>query len=108
VSVGLDFAKLPTRVWLTLICVAALVPFEPGITRAEDSIGLCARCDLLIGVGATYRLFGWTDGVVVPLAVRFDLDSHGRLLELGIHHWSNFWIKQPNRGQDFLTLSFGF
>ena len=42
------------------------------------------------------------------VAVRFDLDSHGRLLELGIHHWSNFWIKQPNRGQDFLTLSFGF
>jgi hypothetical protein len=34
--------------------------------------------------------------------------SPGRLLELGIHHWSNFWIKQPNRGQDFLMLSFGF
>jgi hypothetical protein len=42
------------------------------------------------------------------VAVRFDPDSHGRPLELGIHHWSNFWIKQPNRGQDFLTLSFGF
>jgi hypothetical protein len=22
------------------------------------------------------------------VAVRFDLDSHGRLFELGIHHWS--------------------
>jgi hypothetical protein len=185
VSVRLDFAKLPTRVWLTLICLAALMAFEPGITRAEESIGLCARCNLLVGVGATYCLFGWTDGVVVPLtleldesrwelgafrmtnaqryrendhatnpywgftamrrwqvlhrsrgrlylgfganyrseidylettrwnfaylvAVRVDLDSHGRLLELGMHHWSNFWIKQPNRGQDFLTLSFGF
>ena len=185
VSVRLDFAKLPTRAWLTLICVAALMVFEPGTTRAEGSIGLCARCDVLVGAGATYRLFGWTDGVVVPVAleldesrwelgafrmtnaqryrendhatnpywgftamrrwqvlhrspgrlyfgfganyrseidylettrwnfaylvaVRFDLDSHGRLLELGIHHWSDFWIKQPNRGQDFLTLSFGF
>jgi hypothetical protein len=179
------FAQLPTRVWLTLICLAALVAFEPSIARAEDSVGWCARCNVLVGVGTTYRLFGWTDGVVVPLtleldesrwelgafrmtnaqrygeidhatnpywgftamrrwqvlhrsrarlylgfganyrseidylettqwnfaylvALRFDLDSHGRLLELGIRHWSNFWIKQPNRGQDFLTLSFGF
>jgi len=185
VSVRLDFAKLPTRVRLTLICVAALAAFEAGATRAEDSIGLRARYNVLVGLGATYRLFGWTDGLVAPLtfeldesrwelgafrmtnaqryrendraanpywgftamrrwqvrhrsrdrlyvgfganyrseidylettrwnfaylvAVRFDLDSHGRVLELGIHHWSNFWIKQPNRGQDFLTLSFGF
>jgi len=42
------------------------------------------------------------------VAARVDLDSHGRLLELGIHHWSDAWIRQPNRGQDFLTLSFGF
>jgi hypothetical protein len=47
-------------------------------------------------------------GTDVDLAARFDLDSHGRLPELGIHPWSNFWIKHPNRGQDFLTLSFGF
>ena len=183
--VRLDFAKPRTRVCLTLICVAALVAFEPRITRAEDSFGLCPRCNVLVGVGATYRLFGWSDGVVVPLtleldqsrwevgafrftnaqrydendhatspywgftamrrwqvlhrsrgrlylgfganyrsetdylestrwnfaylvAVRFDMDSHGRLLELGIHHWSDFWLKQPNRGQDFVTLSFGF
>ena len=71
-SVRLDFAKLPTRVWLTLICAAALMAFEPGITRAEDSIGLCARCNVLVGVGATYRLFGWTDGVVVPLTLELD------------------------------------
>ena len=180
----LDFAKLPVRVWLTLIW-AALVAFDPVTTRAEDLVELCPRCNVLVGVGATYRLFGWTDGVVVPLtleldesrwelgafrmvnaqrylgndratnpywgftamrrwqvlhrsrgrlylgfganyrsetdylettrwnfaylvAARFDLDSHGRLLELGIRHWSNFWIRQPNRGQDFLTLSFGF
>jgi len=183
--VRLDCAKLPTRVYLALICVGALMAVEPGQARAEDLLGLCPRCNLLVGVGATYRLFGWSDGIVVPLtleldqsrwelgvfrftnaqryldndhatnpywgftamrrwqilhrsrarlylgfganyrsetdylestrwnfaylvAVRFDLDSHGRLLELGIRHWSDFWIKQPNRGQDFVTLSFGF
>jgi hypothetical protein len=183
--IRLDFAKLPTRVCLTLIW-AALMAFEPGTTRAEDSIvPWCPRCNLLVGVGATYQLFGWSDGVVVPVtleldqsrwglggfrftnaqrydendhatspywgltamrrwqvlhrspvrlylgfggnyrseldylestrwnfaylvAVRFDLDSHGRLLELGIRHWSDFWLKQPNRGQDFFTVSFGF
>ena len=97
VSVRLDFEKLPTRAWLTLICVAVLAALEPSTTRAEESIGLCARCNVLVGAGATYRLFGWTDGVVVPVT-----------LELGIHHWSDFWIKQPNRGQDFVTLSLGF
>ena len=183
--VRLDFRELPARRHLTLICVIAFVVIGPGKTRAEDLSELCPRCNLLVGVGATYRLFGWSDGVVVPLtleldqsrwelgvfrftnaqryrdndhatnpywgftatrrwqvlhrsrarlylgfganyrsetdylestrwnfaylvAVRFDLDSRGRLLELGIHHWSDFWIKQPNRGQDFLTLSFGF
>jgi hypothetical protein len=68
---SLDFAKLPTRVWLTLIW-AALMALEPGITRAEDSIGLCARCNVMVGVGTTYRLFGWTDGVVVPLTLELD------------------------------------
>jgi hypothetical protein len=68
---------------------------------------------LYLGFGANYRseidyleTTRWNFAYLV--AARFDLDSHGRLLELGIHHWSNFWIKQPNRGQDFLTLSFGF
>jgi hypothetical protein len=42
------------------------------------------------------------------VGARFNLDEHGRLLELGIRHWSNAWIKQPNNGQDFLTLSFAF
>ena len=65
-------AKLPRRVWLTFIGVAALAAFGPSITRAQDSIGLCARCNVLVGVGATYRLFGWTDGVVVPLTLELD------------------------------------
>jgi Lipid A 3-O-deacylase (PagL) len=148
----------------------------------------CPHCNLLIGIGATYQLWGWSDGLVVPvtleisdsrwelgafrmartqwitgrtadvpaaepywgfsamrrwqffhrswgrlyagfggsyrtetdyliatrlnfaylLGVRFDLGHNGSLLEFGIRHWSNFWIKQPNRGQDFVTLSVSF
>jgi len=72
-----------------------------------------SRARLYLGFGANYRSetdylesTRWNFAYLV--AVRFDLDSHGRLLELGIRHWSDFWIKQPNRGQDFVTLSFGF
>ena len=68
---------------------------------------------LYVGFGANYRSetdylesTRWNFAYLV--AARFDLDSHGKLLELGIHHWSDAWIRQPNRGQDFLTLSFGF
>jgi len=188
-----------THLTRTLLCLAALVALAPCAAHADDSTPAgdsaaapgesagwrCPRCNVLIGVGATYRLFGWTDGVVLPvtleldqsrwelgafrmtnsqrylnndhatnpywgftamrrwqvlhrspfrlylgfganyrsetdylettrwnfaylLAARFDLDSRGRLLELGIRHWSNFWIKPPNRGQDFFTVSVGF
>ena len=64
--------SLPKRVWLTVICVTALAAFAPGTACAEDSAGLCARCNLLVGVGATYRLFGWTDGIVLPVALELD------------------------------------
>jgi hypothetical protein len=63
---------------------AALVVFEPGIARAEDSIGLCPRCDLLVGVGARYRLFGWSDGLVVPLTLELDENRW----ELGAFRWT--------------------
>ena len=72
-----------------------------------------SRGRLYLGFGANYRsetddleTTRWNFAYLV--AVRFDLDSHGRLLELGIRHWSNAWIRQPNRGQNFVTLSFGF
>jgi hypothetical protein len=41
------------------------------------------------------------------LAIRFDL-PHGSLLELAGRPWYNAWIKQPNRGQNFLTASVSF
>ncbi len=173
----------------TLICVAALGVCAPGACHAEDLLTPCEHCDLLIGVGTTFRNFDWTGGFVVPVtlefqdsrwelgafrfttaqrlgnaplveyraanpywgftamrrwqvlhrrwgkfylgfggnyrteidnleatrwnfayvaAARFDLGAHNRMLELAIRHWSDAWIRPPNRGQNLLTLSFGF
>jgi hypothetical protein len=84
-----------------------------GCAHGDRAMQNRSRARLYLGFGANYRSetdylesTRWNFAYLV--AVRFDLDSHGRLLELGIRHWSDFWIKQPNRGQDFVTLSFGF
>lgn len=182
---GRAFVFRPSRLTPTLLCAFVLLCGEHGTARSEGVTSACPRCDVLVGLGATYRFFAWTDSVVVPLtleldesrwelgvyrmmsaqryrdndhatnpywgftalrrwqilhrarfrlyvgfganyrsetdylestrwnfaylvAARFELGSRGRLLELGIHHWSDAWIRQPNRGQDFLTLGFGF
>jgi Lipid A 3-O-deacylase (PagL) len=66
-----------------------------------------------LGFGANYRTevdyleptrwnFAWL------IALRFDLGRRGEVLELGVRHWSDAWIKEPNRGQNLVTLSFGF
>lgn len=148
----------------------------------------CDHCRVWIGIGATYDLWTWTDGLVVPLTfeladtrwelgvfrmareqrdpgaaaslaaprywgfsamhrwqilhrgseklyvgfggnyvtqenyvnsslwnfayligLRFDLGGgRGPLLELTVRHWSNAWLKPPNRGQNFFTLSVSF
>jgi Lipid A 3-O-deacylase (PagL) len=149
----------------------------------------CARCRLLLGAGETFQLWGWSNGLVLPmtlelsdsrweigtfrfvnrqiavgyppidntwaepfwgfsgmrrwqflhrswgrmyfgfggsyktetdkldgtrwnfaylLGVRFDLGSSGSLLEIAARHWSNAYIKSPNRGENFATLSFSF
>jgi hypothetical protein len=148
----------------------------------------CPGCDLLVGVGATFREWAWTDGLLVPVTLEIDdsrweagafrfataqylkeepqyppsyrsanpewgfealrrwqilhrswgkvylgvggswktandpLDdrwnfaymagvrftvSGGEILELSLRHWSNAWIHNPNRGIDFVMLSFG-
>jgi hypothetical protein len=68
---------------------------------------------LYLGFGGNYRTeidyleaTRWNFAYLV--AARFEIDSHGRLLELGLHHWSDAWIKPPNRGQNFLTLGCAF
>ena len=68
---------------------------------------------LYVGFGANYRnetdyleATRWNFAYVV--AVRFNLHAHDRALELAVRHWSDAWIKPPNRGQNFLTLSVVF
>jgi hypothetical protein len=171
---------------LALVCMSAFIACESDGARGDESTSFCPRCNVLVGLGTTYRFSAWTDGIVVPLtleldasrwelgafrfanaqryrdnahathpywgftamrrwqvlhrsrirlyvgfganyssevdylettrwnfayliAARFDLPTHGRLLEFGIRHWSNAWIRPPNRGEDLLTvMSFGF
>jgi hypothetical protein len=42
------------------------------------------------------------------LAARFDLGAGGSLFEIAARHWSNSYIKRPNIGENFLTLSFSY
>ena len=68
---------------------------------------------LYLGFGANYRsevdfLESTRWNFAYLIAVRIDLDAHGRALEFGIHHWSDAWIRPPNRGENLLTLSFVF
>ncbi len=68
---------------------------------------------LYLGFGANYRTeidyleaTNWNFAYLV--AVRFDLGKHGSMVELGVRHWSDAWIRAGNRGQNLLTLSFAF
>jgi hypothetical protein len=68
---------------------------------------------LYLGFGANYRTevdylesTRWNFAYVI--SARVDLDTHGRALELGFHHWSDAWIRPPNRGENLLVLSFTF
>ena len=42
------------------------------------------------------------------LAARFDLGASGSLFEIAARHWSNGYIRKPNIGENFLTLSFSY
>lgn len=172
-----------------LFCLTTLVVIA-AFCSAKALSAPCERCDLLIGVGTTFRTWAWTDGFILSvaleldesrwelgafrfttaqraptyalpassdaanpywgftamrrwqvlhrkwgklylglganyrsetdylestrwnfaylIAVRFDLDAHDKALELGVRHWSDAWIRPPNRGQNFLTLSLAF
>lgn len=69
------------------------------------------RTRLYLGFGANYRseldyleATRWNFAYLVGVRV----DFNGRELELGVRHWSDAWIKPPNRGENLLTLSLGF
>ncbi len=166
----------------------SVVPPDAG-RRSWSPWTPCSRCRIWVGVGATYDLWAWTDGLVVPLTLeladsrwelgvfrmarqqrdpaaagslaaprywgfsamrrwhilhhgrettyvgfggsyvtqenyvnsslfnfsyliglRFDLGGGGQgpLLDFTLRHWSNAWLKPPNRGQNFFTVSVSF
>jgi Lipid A 3-O-deacylase (PagL) len=68
---------------------------------------------IYLGFGANYRTANdylevshWNFAYLI--AARFDVGVRGTALELGIRHWSDAWIKRPNRGQDLATISVVF
>lgn len=68
---------------------------------------------LYLGFGANYRTeldylepTHWNFAYLI--AVRFSVGRHDSSFELGVRHWSDAWIKKPNRGQDLVTLSYAF
>jgi hypothetical protein len=70
-------------------------------------------CSVLQPPGAVYRTeIDYLDPTrwdfSYMLGIRFDLGHGGSILEVADRHWSNAWIKQPNRRQDFLTVSVSF
>lgn len=70
------------------------------------------RWRLYLGFGAAYKTetdlldaTRWNFAYV--LAIRHPVGDNA-FLELSLRHWSNAWIREPNRGQDLLSLSVGF
>jgi len=70
---------------LALVCMSAFVTSEPGSARGDESTGLCPRCNVLVGLGTTYRFSAWTDGIVVPLSLELDESRW----ELGAFRFAN-------------------
>jgi hypothetical protein len=68
---------------------------------------------LYAGFGASYKpqidtLDATRLNFAYLVAARFDLGSSGSLLEISTRHWSNAYIKKPNIGENFLTLTFSY
>jgi hypothetical protein len=178
---------LVSRAWLAgLSLVFVLFTAQ---AHADGVLSPCSGCQVLVGAGTTFRYFGWTQGLVIPISFQFgdghwEIDAtrfataqtfdepyvpasihsanpywgftvvhrwellhwswsrfyagvganyrtetdylvnskwnfafvlaerfelpHGVLLELALNHWSDAWIRQPDRGQNLLTLSVSF
>jgi len=72
-----------------------------------------SRFRLYAGAGGSYKteidtLDATRLNFSYMLAARFDLGAGGSLFEIATRHWSNAYIKRPNIGENFLTLSFSY
>lgn len=70
-----------------------------------------SRCRLYLGFGASYKtetdlLDATRWNFAYLFAIRYTL-AKSVFIELGLRHWSNAWIKEPNRGQNLVAISFG-
>ncbi len=70
-----------------------------------------SRWRVLFGFGASYKseadsLNSTHWNFASQLAMQVRLPGSGSALELSVRHWSNGGIRLPNRGQDFMTLSY--
>jgi len=96
--------------------------YSPGTRSANPYWGFTAMRrwrvarrrwgNLYLGFGANYRTE--TDLLIASRwnfaylgAYRLEL-PRGTMLELAVRHWSNAWFRSPDRGQNMMTLSFGF
>lgn len=72
-----------------------------------------SRWRLLFGIGGSYKTEAdalnsthWNFASQLALQVR--APASRSTLEVSVRHWSNGGIRLPNRGQDFVTLSYAF
>jgi Lipid A 3-O-deacylase (PagL) len=72
---------------------------ERGPVRAFFGFGLSYRSETDV-LSATRWNFA------SQLGVRVRLPRRGTAVELAMRHWSNAGVKEPNHGQDFVTLTF--
>ena len=68
---------------------------------------------VLFGFGVSYKseadplsVTRWN--LASQLAMRLRLPGNGSDVELCVRHWSNGGIRLPNRGQDFMTVTYAF
>ena len=175
------------RAWIPGLGLVLALFCAPA--RADGVLSPCSGCQLLVGAGTSFRYWGWTEGLVIPISFQFDdsrweIDAtrfataqtfdernfpanvhsaepywgftvlhrwqllhrswsrfyvgvganyrtetdylvnskwnfafllaerfelpRGVVLELAVNHWSDAWIRQPDRGQNLVTLSVSF
>ena len=100
----MPFHRVHLRVAVLLLALHAV---GARLARADDAAPYswtpwnpCPHCDLLVGVGATYKFWNFNDGIVIPVTLEID-DSRW---ELGAFRFaSSQYIKQHGLPSDFVA-----